>query len=94
MVNTSDCTLFKWLCRHKIVDLYEIHERTLITPADLARSAQLLVRLGLAKENGLHVSRSEDFEELAIVHRRTFFSRSKPWKNWRVDKRKNISEIM
>ncbi|TCD15312.1 hypothetical protein [Oricola cellulosilytica] len=90
--NTSDATIFQFLCKNESINLYQIHEETKITPADLFFSAVRLAELDMLYIRREELIRSKNFKELALKYRWDFVNRPKRWKAVFLDEPGELTE--
>lgn len=73
--------LRKAFSKREWVDLYPLHEKTLISPGQLYAATSKFGQLGLLELNGIYVRLTDSGRRWVMTHRHSIFydSNSRPW---------------
>jgi hypothetical protein len=81
---SEDKILIDELLKRQAVDLFDLHRRYLLSPAQLSRSVRRLVRAGLIADTqditGLSIRLADSGLRRMILLRRDILARNKDWK--------------
>lgn len=80
MVETEDKLIVEALCADERVNLYNLHKRYRLSPAQLVLAMNRLQHLGIAEYKNLDAIRGPKFEENLLRSRHMIYNRDLYWK--------------
>lgn len=70
------------------VDLFEVHEAYVLSPAQVQESVERLAKVGYVERDGLHARLTEEGREWVVSSRRALFmSPTKDWRRFEIEDR-------